>query len=564
MLQQRGSGVSCKMGAILKCQFLVVPSDDIPIFPPGVIQLPGFDGTCSQDCADHLASDACTGEESLRAEVAATCAAYRCWDGVSRHCGRFVAGKRFNPSDACSQACGDAISAATCNGTEAIFPSFAIYKANVGPTGRDCSTRACSRNHLALSCPRYNKARGTVAPSDLCSGVCYRALFREPCLRSRIQVAGPGGEALGPWDTMRFNGEMYGPLSPLCANVTNVTFTVTFADYDYEELRDPAEGERFSGSVGEALEDVLELLGIASEPAVSVGNLRPGSVAADITLSFRNDPGGAILLQRVLEANPGLLLSEFGTNSISNIQVETIPGELYSSVSLPTPSPGPAPTPAPPPSTTPAPMPSSTPAPTAAPALSPTAPPAVSPTPTPTPPASLTPSPSASVPPAAAATPAVEASDVGVRAVDSPAQAPPAPPAGPGAVVIGVAVAVGVVLVVALVLLAMFVARKRAASRAEQPAAKYAASGGDHGAPGAALALDVPEPELPAQLAQGGADDHRGAGPLPGAEEPEPPTRLVADDGEEGGAVGIAIATGDVAPGAGAPLRIPAAIADGN
>lgn len=308
------------MEAILKCQFVVVPPADLQIFPPGIIEFSGFDGTCSQECTDHMASDVCKGQYALQAEVAATCNAYRCWQGVSQHCGRFEPGQPFDPETACSSQCGNALSAPVCNGTEAIFPSFAAYTANVGPTGRDCSTRACSQFHLDNTCPNYKKRRRMVASSDLCNGLCYRALFREPCMRSSIQVVDSDGEPLGAWSKL-FNSSMYGPLSKLCANVTGVTFTVSFEDYDYAELRDPSEAARFTGNVEEALEDVLEVLGITSRPAVTVSNLRPGSVLADITLTFTNDPGGASLLQHVLEANAGLLLAEFG---ITNVSPESI------------------------------------------------------------------------------------------------------------------------------------------------------------------------------------------------------------------------------------------------
>ena len=112
---------------------------------------------------------------------------------------------------------------------------------------------------------------------------------------------------------------------PPAANTQPVYFTAILQDYNMEDIENPEDLEALRELYIRAVEESIALLGITSDPVVSVLNVKPGSVAIDTLVLFINDPVGASLFQEVLDSSPSLLFPSFssvGTISIVNVATD--------------------------------------------------------------------------------------------------------------------------------------------------------------------------------------------------------------------------------------------------
>ena len=312
-LQEVAGQNTCLMGAIKVCRVLRVPELDLQIIPQGVVELKGFEGTCSIECINYLQnSAACKKEPATQREIGATCRALTCWSNVASACGTEI------NDQSCSQECALALNATVCKGTEKVFPEYSDYLASFGPTSQQCITLQCTRDYLQSECRKFDGQVLSMPSSSLCDPRCYRSLFRETCVDAAINIIGLNGVAL-PWEEKAFEDTRFGPLSTLCANYTYIRFSAVLDDYSMEDMSRDGQPERFADDIEDSLGSVLLLLGVTSTPELEVSNLRPASIvdpddgiAADVAAVFTNDPGGAELFELVLQANPGLLFGEYG------------------------------------------------------------------------------------------------------------------------------------------------------------------------------------------------------------------------------------------------------------
>ena len=109
------------------------------------------------------------------------------------------------------------------------------------------------------------------------------------------------------------------------ANTQPVYFTAILQDYNMEDIENPEDLEALRELYIRAVEESIALLGITSDPVVSVLGVKPGSVAVDTLVLFINDPVGASLFQEVLDSSPSLLFPSFssvGTISIVNVATD--------------------------------------------------------------------------------------------------------------------------------------------------------------------------------------------------------------------------------------------------
>jgi len=108
-------------------------------------------------------------------------------------------------------------------------------------------------------------------------------------------------------------GPSPGPAPAPPADTLNpVYFTSILSDFDMSDLIG-SDMDVFRQDYISAVENAVRLLGITSEPEVTVEDVRPGSVAVDTVVTFVNDQSGADLLQQVLGMNPSLAFPAFSS-----------------------------------------------------------------------------------------------------------------------------------------------------------------------------------------------------------------------------------------------------------
>eukprot|EP00873_Tetraselmis_striata_P041711 jgi/Tetstr1/461975/TSEL_007048.t1 len=88
-----------------------------------------------------------------------------------------------------------------------------------------------------------------------------------------------------------------GPVSPPGVQTYPVYFTAILSDYNMEDLTNPEDLEALKALYISSVDSSLELIGITSDPVVSVLSVKAGSVAVDTLVLFVNDPEGADLLE---------------------------------------------------------------------------------------------------------------------------------------------------------------------------------------------------------------------------------------------------------------------------
>mmetsp|Transcript_8061 Transcript_8061/g.23091 ORF Transcript_8061/g.23091 Transcript_8061/m.23091 type:complete len:959 (-) Transcript_8061:217-3093(-) len=103
-----------------------------------------------------------------------------------------------------------------------------------------------------------------------------------------------------------------------------VYFTSVLSDYNMEDLYNGADLAQFRADYISAIDNAISLLGITSDPSVTIQNVLPASVAVPTVVTFVDDPNGAEILADVLKSNPALAFPAFsGLGSITIVDVST-------------------------------------------------------------------------------------------------------------------------------------------------------------------------------------------------------------------------------------------------
>jgi hypothetical protein len=120
-------------------------------------------------------------------------------------------------------------------------------------------------------------------------------------------------------------GESTSPSLPPGVQTYPIYFTAILSDYNMEDLTNPEDLEALKALYVNSVEAAVELIGIATNPVVSVLSVKAGSVAVDTLVLFINDPDGASLFQEVLTSNPAILFPAF--SSVGSIYITTVTEE---------------------------------------------------------------------------------------------------------------------------------------------------------------------------------------------------------------------------------------------
>mmetsp|Transcript_31010 Transcript_31010/g.87838 ORF Transcript_31010/g.87838 Transcript_31010/m.87838 type:complete len:1345 (-) Transcript_31010:247-4281(-) len=117
------------------------------------------------------------------------------------------------------------------------------------------------------------------------------------------------------------------PPTPPSQDITPVYFTTILSDYNMEDLYTDEDMAQFRSDYVAAVDSAIKLLGITSNPAVTIQNVVPASVAVPSVVTFVDDPSGAQLFMEVLASNPSLAFPAFsGLGTITIVDVSTEPG----------------------------------------------------------------------------------------------------------------------------------------------------------------------------------------------------------------------------------------------
>ena len=101
-----------------------------------------------------------------------------------------------------------------------------------------------------------------------------------------------------------------------------VYFTTILADYNMADLATGQDMAQFRSDYIASVEASLRMLGITSDPPVSILDVLPASVAVPTLITFLNDPDGARLFSEVLQSNPSLAFPAFsGLGEITIVDV---------------------------------------------------------------------------------------------------------------------------------------------------------------------------------------------------------------------------------------------------
>eukprot|EP00873_Tetraselmis_striata_P025923 jgi/Tetstr1/446187/TSEL_003588.t1 len=109
--------------------------------------------------------------------------------------------------------------------------------------------------------------------------------------------------------------------SPVTPTTIPVYFTSILSDYDMADLTGP-DMAAFRQDYTAAVENAVRLLGITSDPQVSIQDVRAGSVAVDTVVTFVDDVSGSELLMQVLAQNPSLAFPAF--SSLGSITISDV------------------------------------------------------------------------------------------------------------------------------------------------------------------------------------------------------------------------------------------------
>ena len=119
------------------------------------------------------------------------------------------------------------------------------------------------------------------------------------------------------------------PPSTPAPETTPVYFTTILSDYNMEDLETEEDMAQFRSDYVAAVDSAIKLLGITSNPAVTIEDVLPASVAVPTVVTFVDDPSGAQLFMEVLASNPSLAFPAFsGLGTITIVDVSTEPTEM--------------------------------------------------------------------------------------------------------------------------------------------------------------------------------------------------------------------------------------------
>ena len=105
-----------------------------------------------------------------------------------------------------------------------------------------------------------------------------------------------------------------------------VYFTTILSDYNMEDLATDEDMAQFKSDYIASVDAAIKLLGITSNPIVSIQDVLPASVAVPTTVTFIDDPSGAQLFKEVLQSNPSLAFPAFsGLGEITIVEVSSEP-----------------------------------------------------------------------------------------------------------------------------------------------------------------------------------------------------------------------------------------------
>ena len=112
--------------------------------------------------------------------------------------------------------------------------------------------------------------------------------------------------------------------APPAVEEVPVYFTTILSDYNMEDLATEEDMAQFQADYISSVDAAIKLLGITSEPKVTIQDVLPASVAVPTIVTFVDDPSGAQLFKEVLQSNPSLAFPAFsGLGEITIVEVSS-------------------------------------------------------------------------------------------------------------------------------------------------------------------------------------------------------------------------------------------------
>ena len=112
--------------------------------------------------------------------------------------------------------------------------------------------------------------------------------------------------------------------TPPAPEEVQVYFTAILSDYNMEDLASDEDMAQFQADYIASVDAAIKLLGITSEPTVTVQDVLPASVAVPTVVTFVDDRQGGQLFMEVLDSNPSLSFPAFsGLGEIAIVEVSS-------------------------------------------------------------------------------------------------------------------------------------------------------------------------------------------------------------------------------------------------
>ena len=109
-------------------------------------------------------------------------------------------------------------------------------------------------------------------------------------------------------------------------DIMPIYFTSILSDYNLDDLSNDEDMAQFRSDYLAAVDSAIELLGITSNPAVTIQDVVAASIAVPTVVTFVDDPVGAQLFMDVLDSNPSMAFPAFsGLGAITIVDVSADP-----------------------------------------------------------------------------------------------------------------------------------------------------------------------------------------------------------------------------------------------